>query len=180
MNHFCLQLKRFMPYIFWSLISIVSALMLIELAPKEGGWPYWDKVQHAVVFLVLTIAGALAFPQRKLWVYLGLVFFGALIEVMQGIFTTTRYPSALDWLADIAGILIAIFILYICKISISTTIRRNATVNLTAHIESSILITLSTLIFIWSRAIIAGTMTRKTIISNLILFFFTRIRNITN
>jgi VanZ family protein len=111
MKQFLQQLLRLMPYIFWTLITIVSVLMLIELAPKQDGWPYWDKLQHAAVFLVLTVAGCLAFTQKRLWVCISLVGFGALIEVLQGVLTTTRTPSFYDWLADILGIVIALVLL---------------------------------------------------------------------
>jgi VanZ family protein len=111
MHKLFLQLLRLMPYIFWALIAIVTVLMLIELAPKKGSWPYWDKLQHALVFIILTVAGCLAFTQKKLWVCISLVGFGALIEVLQGVVTTTRTPSFYDWLADILGILIALALL---------------------------------------------------------------------
>ena len=111
MKPFLLQLLRVMSYIFWALIAIVSVLMLIELAPKEGGWPYWDKLQHVLVFIILTVAGCLAFTQKRLWVCISLVGFGAVIEVLQGVLTTTRTPSFYDWLADILGIVIALVLL---------------------------------------------------------------------
>ncbi len=107
MKHFLQQALRFMSYIFWTMLIIATALMLIELAPKEDGWPYWDKLQHVVVFVILTLAGCLAFPQKRLRVGLSLIAFGALIEIVQGALTITRKASVYDWLADIAGILIA-------------------------------------------------------------------------
>lgn len=97
-----------MPLVFWALFAIVTMLMLVELAPKQGGWPYWDKVQHALVFAALASVGYLAFPQKKRWVSLGLVCYGALIEWLQSVLTMTRMASASDWLADVAGILLAI------------------------------------------------------------------------
>lgn len=99
-----------MPLIFWALFAIVTVLMLIELAPKQGGWPYWDKVQHALVFAALASAGYLAFPQKKRWLSLGLVCYGALIEWLQGVLTMTRMASVYDWLADVIGILLTILI----------------------------------------------------------------------
>ncbi len=99
---------RIAPFVFWILLAITTVLMLIELAPKQGGWPYWDKVQHALVFATLASAGYLAFPQKKRWVSLGLVCYGALIEWLQSMLTMTRMASAGDWLADVAGILLAI------------------------------------------------------------------------
>ena len=101
---------RFMRLIFWLLIIIVSVLMLIELQPKKDGIPYIDKFEHAFVFILLTITGCLAYSQKKSWVYVGLIALGALYEVLQDLFTVTRQASVYDWLADIAGIMLAIMI----------------------------------------------------------------------
>ena len=103
-------IMRFMPLIFWLLIIIVSVLMLIELQPKKDGIPYIDKFEHAFVFIWLTITGCLAYGQKKSWVYAGLIALGALYEVLQALITVTRQASFYNWLADIAGILLAVMI----------------------------------------------------------------------
>lgn len=84
--------------------------MLIELKPSTNGIPYLDKVEHAFVFIWLTITGCLAYAQKITWVYTSLITLGALYEVLQALFTITRQASVYDWLADIAGILLAIII----------------------------------------------------------------------
>ena len=99
---------RFMPLIFWLLIAVVSVLMLIELKPSADGIPNIDKLEHAIVFITLTITGCLAYVQQKPRIYAGLIALGALYEVLQALFTVTRQASVYDWLADIVGILIAI------------------------------------------------------------------------
>ena len=99
---------RFMPIIFWLLVVVVTMLMLVELKPTEGGLPYIDKVEHALVFMALGVSGGLAYAQKRACVYLGLIALGALYEVLQAQLTITRQASVYDWLADIAGILIAI------------------------------------------------------------------------
>ena len=101
---------RFMPLIFWLLIALVSILMLIELQPKNDGIPYIDKVEHTFVFILLSITGCLAYVQKKQWVYAGLIALGALYELLQALFTTTRQASVYDWLADIAGIMLTVMI----------------------------------------------------------------------
>ena len=110
MQRFLPTIMRFMPLIFWLLIAIVSVLMLIELQPTTDGIPYIDKFEHAVVFILLTITGCLAYGQKKQWVYAGLIALGALYEVLQALFTITRQASVYDWLADIAGIMLAVMI----------------------------------------------------------------------
>ena len=104
---------RFMPLIFWLLVSVVSVLMLIELIPTTDGIPNIDKLEHTFVFIVLTITGCLAYAQRKPRIYSGLIALGALYEVLQALFTITRQASVYDWLADVAGIVIAIVFLVI-------------------------------------------------------------------
>ena len=115
MKQFLQKTLGFISYIFWAMLAIVTVLMLIELAPKEGGWPYWDNLQHIVVFVMLTVAGCLAFPQKRIWVGLSLIAFGAIIEVLQGALTSTRQASVYDWLADVAGISIVIGLLALIK-----------------------------------------------------------------
>lgn len=111
MKQFLQQTLRFISYIFWAMLAIVTVLMLVELAPKESGWPYWDKLQHIVVFVMLTLTGCLAFSQKRLWVGLSLIAYGAIIEMLQGALTRTRQASVYDWLADVAGIAIGLLAL---------------------------------------------------------------------
>ena len=108
MQRLFLPVLRFMPLIFWLLVAVVSVLMLIELKPSTDGIPNIDKLEHAFVFIMLAITGYLAYSPQKPRVYAGLIALGALYEVLQALFTVTRQASIYDWLADIAGILIAI------------------------------------------------------------------------
>jgi VanZ family protein len=103
-------LLRAMPAIFWSLLIITSVLMLIELPPKQGGWPHWDKLQHALVFLVLTLLGTIAYTSKKYYLAVGLIAYGASTELLQGMFTITRLASINDWLADVVGVCIGLLI----------------------------------------------------------------------
>ena len=88
--------------------------MLIELQPGKDDIPYIDKFEHAFVFTWLTITGCLAYSQKKLWVYAGLIALGALYEVLQALFTVTCQASVYDWLADIAGIILAVMVSSLC------------------------------------------------------------------
>lgn len=106
-------LQHCLTYVFWALILLVTYLMLIELAPKTGGWPYWDKVQHMAVFALLTATALLAYPLKKSGVLLGLLCYGALIELLQGALTLTRMGSVGDWLADAAGTLLVLAALWL-------------------------------------------------------------------
>jgi len=91
-------------------LFLTTYLMLIELPPKKMGWPHWDKVQHILVFFMLTgLALILFFKQRWRWA-LGLAGYGALIEWLQATLTITRMATVGDWLADITGIAIAVMV----------------------------------------------------------------------
>lgn len=93
-----------LPYVFAACLALVTYLMLIELPPSEAGWPYWDKVQHMIVFVILTSLALLAFPKWRWQFAIGLAVYGALIEWAQAVWTITRMPSVGDWLADVVGI----------------------------------------------------------------------------
>lgn len=99
-----------LPILFWSLLLVVTYLMLIELPPKHGGWPYWDKVQHLLVFIMLTIMAFLAYQKVRWLSVILLVLYGAAIEWLQGLLTVTRMPSVGDWLADVAGVMLTLML----------------------------------------------------------------------
>ncbi|MBL0727555.1 VanZ family protein [Piscinibacter sp. HJYY11] len=66
----------------------------------------WDKLNHGAAFAALTMTALLAFPRphRALWVVLlGLLAFGGLIEVVQGL-VPNRSSEWADLLADALGI----------------------------------------------------------------------------
>ncbi len=102
-------------FLFWACIVASTFVMLIDLAPKTGGWPYWDKVQHIIGFGILTTLGCFAYMQKKGWVCVGLVTYGALIEYFQNALTVSRTASFGDWLADIFGIAMGIAVCVIVK-----------------------------------------------------------------
>lgn len=109
-------------FLFWACIIASTFVLLIEMPPKTGGWPYWDKVQHIVGFGVLTTLGCFAYSEKKVWLCLGLAIYGALIEYFQSTLTYTRMASLGDWLADIIGIAIALIVfILINKLCIKPT-----------------------------------------------------------
>ena len=115
MKQLYLQLRRLMPYIFWTLVIFVSMFMLVELVPKENPIKHLDKIQHALVFLTISVAGCLAFKHQTSLIIVGLTIFGAIMEILQATLTTTRTGDVKDWLADIVGILIGLMIVAIYR-----------------------------------------------------------------
>ena len=100
---------RAIPTIFWATLIITTIAMLIELAPKQTGWMYWDKVQHVLVFMMLSLLGANAYL-HKYYLAIGLILYGAIIEVLQNMLTITRQASIYDWVTDVVGVCIGLVI----------------------------------------------------------------------
>lgn len=89
---------------FWLCMAAVLTLCLMPPAqhlPSTG----WDKANHALGFAVLAVLGLLAYPARTARMLLGLLAFGAAIEVLQSL-TGYRTAEWLDLLADAAGLAI--------------------------------------------------------------------------
>ena len=93
--------------VFLVCFALLTYLLLMEMAPSNNGSVYKDKLQHIVAFGGVAFWGLLAFQRYPKMVMLGLAVFGAVMEVLQGVLTTTRQPNTYDWLADLVGILLA-------------------------------------------------------------------------
>lgn len=95
-----------MPYVFWFgfITTIVLTLMPSRDIPQT--FIFWDKAQHTLAFFLLMLTGSIAYAKKPHWVLIGLVCYGASIEVMQKYFTTTRSGDVYDLVADTVGILL--------------------------------------------------------------------------
>ena len=112
---------RLLKPVFWLLLAITTFLMLIELKPQAAGYIYADKLQHIVVFFMLTLIGLYAYPFKKWVVITGLILFGLLIELSQSAFTLSRQASLADWIADVIGLILAL--------SLATLIKKTFKIN---------------------------------------------------
>lgn len=99
-----------MPQAFFLGLALVTILSLIPSASVPQALQFWDKAQHSLAYVALSITGSLAFPQRIKLVLAGLLAHGAAIEIMQSTLTATRFGDVFDWLADSIGILAGIVI----------------------------------------------------------------------
>jgi VanZ family protein len=92
---------------FWRGLLAVLLLAVTWLAltpaPPPAAALLWDKFNHMAAFASLALAAQLGFRRRWLRVALGLLAYGALIELLQAL-TPTRVGDAADLLADAAGI----------------------------------------------------------------------------
>lgn len=102
------RILRYMPQVFFIGVALVTILSLVPSTSVPQAFQFWDKAQHSLAYLGLSITGSLAFPQRAKLVCMGLLTHGAVIEIMQSALTTTRFGDAFDWLADGIGILVGI------------------------------------------------------------------------
>ena len=93
----------------WMLAFFACALAVLVLALMPSPPPMittgWDKSNHLLAFAVMTWLGCKAYPQRLVHVMVGLLAYGAVIEILQSL-TPTRSAEWLDLLADSLGILL--------------------------------------------------------------------------
>lgn len=96
---------RYMPQVFFTGLALVTILSLIPSTSVPQAFQFWDKAQHALGYVALAVTGCLAFPRRVMPVFIGLLAHGAVIEILQGTLTTTRFGDVFDWFADGTGVL---------------------------------------------------------------------------
>lgn len=90
------------------------AWALRPLAPHEGpeNWfPNADKLHHMWVFALLWWMGVRARLGPSWPLALGLMAYAVVMEVAQGLLTTTRSASLVDVACDAAGVLLGFLIL---------------------------------------------------------------------
>jgi VanZ family protein len=89
---------------FWSCGAIILVLALMPPAPDLPGTG-WDKGNHVLAFLVLTVLGCRAYPNRIAAVLAGAILYGGFIEVLQSL-TPFRSAEWADLAADAVGVVV--------------------------------------------------------------------------
>jgi len=84
--------------------------------------PYGDKVVHFIFYFVAAVLGSLFFIETKeekstrikylKILALSLIFFGIVIEVIQGTMTVNRFGDVFDALANSIGVILGIIIIF--------------------------------------------------------------------
>lgn len=100
--------KRVMPFVFGFGLVLTTVLLLMPAYTVPQAFNFYDKAQHGLVFVTLTLAGLMAFPDRLKTICLGLCLYGGLMEVCQSQLTTTRHGDMVDWAADSVGIAVGL------------------------------------------------------------------------
>jgi VanZ family protein len=91
-------------WLFWPGMALVTWGELTPHPPELGGMLFWDKAQHLTAYFGLGSMATLALGLRpKLaWAISGIVLFGGVLEILQGI--TGRDPDIFDFLANTIGV----------------------------------------------------------------------------
>jgi len=93
---------------FWIALAFAFIMALMPHPPTMPGEPS-DKIQHIAAFAVLASLGRIAFRRISVLALAAyLAEFGALIEIVQAIPALHRSSDIMDWIADVAALLIAI------------------------------------------------------------------------
>jgi len=101
-------LNRLLVLTFWAATAFTLVMALLPKPPQLPGEPS-DKVQHILAFATLTALAVFAYPRAAAArIVGGLAAFGLLIELGQMIPALHRDASALDWLADVAAVLVVV------------------------------------------------------------------------
>lgn len=101
------SINRIVQLLFWVAVAIVAVLSLLpgDYLPPVA-FSVWDKAQHALGFLLLGVLGLNAYPNNIVRVVMGLLIYGAAIELAQAA-TGWRYGDWQDWLANAVGVALA-------------------------------------------------------------------------
>ncbi|MCM2358494.1 MAG: VanZ family protein [Geobacteraceae bacterium] len=90
--------------------AVILWLSLVPSPPSPPSFLGWDKLQHGGAFAVFALLAGWAFTplatgsRRKWsWVMAAAMVCGALIEILQGLFTETRTAELGDLVADAVG-----------------------------------------------------------------------------
>lgn len=90
--------------------AALLASFMLALAPSPdlpGDFEHTDKLGHVLAYTALGVLGLLAYPRHTLAVCALLLTHGAAVEFAQSL-TEHRHGDILDWLADAAGVWLAL------------------------------------------------------------------------
>lgn len=86
-------------------ITVLALLPSEMLTAPVFNW--WDKAQHALAFVVLTLMGFVAFPTQWMRVALWLMLYGVGLELAQ-LAVGWRFAEWQDVVADSVGVMLAV------------------------------------------------------------------------
>lgn len=94
-----------------TLIFFTVLFLMPQQYLTEEVFHWWDKAQHSIAFAILTLTGFWSHPKHLNALFLLLLIYGGVIEIMQSLLGW-RHGDILDWLADSVGVLICYALRY--------------------------------------------------------------------
>lgn len=91
-------------------VSVILGVGILSVVPTDAipsEFTFWDKAQHTLGFIVLTLLGLMAYGRTRRGLLLWILGYGALIEIVQH-FLPWRDGDVLDFLADALGVAVVI------------------------------------------------------------------------
>lgn len=120
-------LKPLLLTVIWACVIFVLCNMKIGASGPEP-WYYFeglDKAVHACLFFVLGLLSYWGFYRQRKWpsvsrnaalyAFLLCMLYGGLIEILQGLVFTYRSADWMDWVFDIGGTLLGIWVFGLLK-----------------------------------------------------------------
>lgn len=101
---------RLITIIFWCTIALNTIMSLIPASSVPDVFNFWDKAQHFLSFVIIAIIGCMAYPKSWKGLAVGLIAYGAAVEIAQGTLTATRFGDIFDLISDGLGSVAGIFI----------------------------------------------------------------------
>ena len=110
--------------IFFTIAILLGSLVKPELLVVDS-ISVSDKTYHLIAYFLLMLSWLYAFSNREKfnenvkYVIIGCIFFGIIIELLQGTITSYRTASFLDIIANTSGVLLAVVIFHVFEKKIS-------------------------------------------------------------
>lgn len=101
----------------WTLVILIASLVSLGNMPSVEV-PGKDKTIHFIFYFVLTLLWNFALQKKyKIWslkyiIVVSVIIFGIIIEVLQGVLTKNRQADVYDVIANSAGALFALIIIF--------------------------------------------------------------------
>ena len=102
-----MSIQQLAKLVFWCCCALVLWGTLSSPAGIAALFPFQDKLLHVGAFATLAWTGYLGYPNRLLFVAVGLFGFGAGIEIVQA-YVPARSTEYADLFADVFGIVIGL------------------------------------------------------------------------
>jgi len=99
-------------------LFIIAALFIGGAQPEAAGLIQapWDKLAHMTIFFVLALLIALGFV-LPIWLIVGISFVVGIADELHQIWLPGRSADMMDWLCDAGGVLLAVLVLRLVRMS---------------------------------------------------------------